>query len=55
MAYTTADLRNLCLIGPGHAGKTQLIEALLSAGGAISHSGSIEEGDTVSDFNAKER
>lgn len=55
MAYTTADIRNLCLIGPGHAGKTQLIEALLSAGGAISHSGSIEEGDTVSDFNAKER
>ena len=55
MAYTTADIRNLCLIGPAHAGKTQLTEALLSTGGAISHLGSVEQKDTVSDFNAKER
>jgi len=55
MAYTTADIRNVCLVGPGHAGKTQLTEALLHAGGAIPKSGAIERGDTVSDFNAREK
>jgi len=55
MAYTTADIRNVCLVGPGHAGKTQLTEALLYAGGAIPKPGSIERGDTVSDFNAREK
>ncbi len=55
MAYTTADIRNVCFVGPGHAGKTQLAEALLAAGGAISHAGSVEKGDTVSDFSPKEK
>jgi elongation factor G len=52
MAYTTTDIRNICLVGPGSAGKTQLTEALLHAGGAIPHSG---RGDTVSDFTAREK
>ena len=55
MAYTTADIRNVCLVGPGQAGKTQLAEALLATGGAISHAGSVEKGDTVSDYNPKEK
>jgi elongation factor G len=55
MAYASTDIRNVCLVGPGHAGKTQLAEALLHAGGAVSVCGSIERGDTVSDFNARER
>ncbi len=55
MAYSTADIRNVCLVGPGHAGKTQLAEALLAAGGAIPHAGTVEKGDTVSDFSPKER
>ncbi len=55
MAYTTADIRNVCLVGPGQAGKTQLAEALLEAGGAISKAGSVQKGDTVSDFSPKER
>ncbi len=55
MTYTTADIRNVCLVGPGQAGKTQLAEALLYAGGAIPSFGSVQQGDTVSDFSASER
>jgi len=55
MTYTTADIRNVCLVGSGQAGKTQLAEALLYAGGAISSFGSVPQGNTVSDFNAAER
>ena len=55
MAYRTADIRNVCLVGLTHAGKTQLAEALLHAGGAISHCGTVAQGDTVSDFTKRER
>jgi elongation factor G len=43
------------LAGLSHAGKTQLVEALLHAGGAISHCGTVERGDTVSDFTRREQ
>ena len=55
MPYTSADIRNVCLVGPSNAGKTQLAEALLHAGGAIPACGAVEKGDTVSDFTKRER
>lgn len=55
MDYSSADIRNVCLIGPGNAGKTQLAEALLHAGGAITTCGSVDRGDTVSDFTPREK
>ncbi len=55
MTYGTADIRNICLVGLSHAGKTQLTEALLHAGGAISQCGAVELGNTVSDFRGRER
>jgi elongation factor G len=55
MAYSSCDIRNLCLVGSGNAGKTQLAEALLFAGGAITVCGSVDRGDTVSDFTQQER
>lgn len=54
MAYETADIRNVCLVGLSQAGKTQLTEALLHAGGSIPHCGTVEKGTTVSDFSRRE-
>jgi elongation factor G len=55
MPYSTADIRNVCLVGPSHAGKTLLTEALLHAGGKIPEKGSIDKGTTVSDYTAREK
>ena len=55
MAYTTTDIRNICLVGPGNAGKTQLTEALLHFTGTIPQCGAVEKGDTVADFNKREK
>jgi len=55
VAYRTADIRNVCLVGLSHAGKTQLAEALLYAGGAIPHCGTVGQGGTVSDFTRREQ
>ena len=55
MSYASEDIRNVCLVGPSNAGKTQLAEALLFAGGAIPNCGSVDRGDTVSDFTPRER
>ncbi len=55
MPYSTAEIRNVCLVGPSHAGKTLLTEALLHAGGKIDAKGAIEKGTTVSDYTPREK
>jgi len=50
-----AAIRTLALVGPAAAGKTTLIEALLHKAGAISTSGTVEKGSTVSDHDPLER
>lgn len=44
-----ARLRNIAVVGPHHAGKTTLVEALLAHCGAIPRRGSVRDGTTVTD------
>ncbi len=53
--YTTADIRNIALVGHASAGKTLLTDALLHAAGAIPALGSIDKGTTVSDYHPLEQ
>ena len=55
MAYTTADIRNLALIGHAGAGKTLLAEALLYKAGATRAMGELARGTTVCDFDTFEK
>lgn len=52
--YDAKSIRNIIILGHSGAGKTSLVEHLLSEGGAIPRPGSIDEGNTVSDYNKDE-
>src|SRR5215510_2272189 len=48
--YQTNEIRNIAIIGGSGSGKTTLTEAMLFEGGVIKRRGSVDSGNTVSDY-----
>jgi elongation factor G len=53
-AYAGANLRNLALIGHGHAGKTTLVSAMLYTAGAAPRLGRVDDGSAITDYDEEE-
>lgn len=54
MTVETKNIRNVIILGHSASGKTSIVEHLLSNGGAIPKAGSVDSGNTVSDYNEDE-
>lgn len=52
--YTTDKIRNVVLLGHGGSGKTSLVEAMVYLAGMTKRMGSVENGNTVSDYDKEE-
>ena len=53
--FSTDKIRNVTILGHGSSGKTSLVEALLSNAGGSNRVGRVEDGSTVSDWDAEEQ
>ncbi|MER2598067.1 MAG: elongation factor G [Caldilineales bacterium] len=53
--YSADHVRNIALLGHSGAGKTALAEAALFDSGALTRMGRVEDGNTVSDYDAEEK
>lgn len=52
--YETKEIRNVGIVGHGHAGKTSLVAAMLFDAGATNRLGRVDEGSTVTDYDEDE-
>ena len=52
--YEGANLRNVALIGHGHAGKTSLVSAMLYTAGASQRLGRVDDGTAATDYDEEE-
>ncbi len=55
MSVKTKNIRNVAVLGHSKSGKTSLIETMLYESGAIERRGTVEEGNTVSDYTIIEK
>ena len=55
MSFDTKNIRNVVLLGHSGSGKTTFAETMLFEAGEINRRGSVEEGNTVSDYTDLEK
>lgn len=53
--YQTNDIKNIVLVGSSKSGKTTLAECMMFEGGVISRMGTVDDGNTVSDYQEIEQ
>ena len=53
--FEASRIRNFALVGHGSSGKTILAESILASSGAINRLGSVEQGNTMSDYHEDEQ
>ena len=52
--YEGANIRNVAVVGHGHAGKTSLVSAMLSTSGATPRLGRVDDGSATTDWDDEE-
>src|SRR5712692_8760879 len=52
--YEGANVRNVVVVGHGHAGKTSLISAMLYTAGATQRQGRVDDGTATTDYDEEE-
>ena len=52
--FLTNEIRNVCVLGNGNAGKTTVVESMLKFADCIERRGSVLDGTTVSDYDPEE-
>ena len=52
--FTTDKIRNIVLLGHSGAGKTSLVESMAFLSGMTNRIGKVDDGNTISDFDAQE-
>jgi elongation factor G len=52
--YTGENIRNVAIVGHGHAGKTSLLSAMLYTAGATPRLGRVDDGSSTTDYDEEE-
>jgi elongation factor G len=52
--YSGANIRNVAMVGHGHAGKTSLVSAMLYTSGATQRQGRVDDGSATTDYDDEE-
>jgi len=52
--YSGESIRNVALVGHGHAGKTSLVSAMLYTAGAVPKLGRVDDGSATTDYDDEE-
>ena len=52
--YEGANVRNVAVVGHGHAGKTTLVSAMLYTAGATQRMGRVDDGSATTDYDEEE-